>query len=88
MREIFEFYSRQHIQRNIGFDDFGDSLKKVDMGEFNGITRDFDIDIPKEKITAIFRSNSVNNGEMEIAQLEKAITELGTCHAKEKLKEK
>jgi Ca2+-binding EF-hand superfamily protein len=74
LREIFEFYSRQHIQNNIGFDDFGDSLKKIDLGEFNGITRDFDIDIPKQKITEIFRATSINNGEMELEHLEKAVT--------------
>ena len=60
IREIFEFYSRQHIQRNIGFDEFQDSLKKIDLGEFNGMVRDFDIDIPKQKITEIFRQTAVN----------------------------
>lgn len=72
----------------MGFDDFGDSLKKIDLGEFNGITRDFDIDIPKQKITEIFRATSINNGEMELEHLEKAVTQLGTEHAKEKLREK
>lgn len=46
IREIFDFYSRQHIQRNVGFDEFQDSLKKIDLGEFNAMVRDFNVDIP------------------------------------------
>ena len=58
--EIFHFYSRQHIKANIQFDEFEDSMKKIDLGEFTCFTRDFKIELPRSKITECFRKSAIN----------------------------
>lgn len=39
--ETFNFYSRQHIKANVGFDEMDEMMKKIDLGEFTCFTRDF-----------------------------------------------
>lgn len=58
--EIFHFYSRQHIKANIKFEEFEESMKKIDLGEFTCFTRDFKIDLPRAKLTECFRKSAAN----------------------------
>lgn len=41
LQEIFYFYARQHIQHNMPFHEMEEELKKIDLGEFSCIIRDF-----------------------------------------------
>lgn len=41
LSEIFSFYSRQHIQHGMAFEDFEEEMRKIDLGEFSCIVRDF-----------------------------------------------
>ena len=45
--ETFNFYSRQHLKSNVGFDEMDEMMKKVDLGEFTCFIRDFQIALPK-----------------------------------------
>ena len=60
LKEIFHFYSRQHIKANTLFTEFEDGMKKIDLGEFTCFTRDFKIALPRQKVTEIFRRSAVN----------------------------
>jgi hypothetical protein len=43
------------------FDDLKEGLKKMNLGEFSGFCRDFEILIPRLKISDCFKKVSVNN---------------------------
>jgi hypothetical protein len=45
--EMHKFYSRQHLGRNLKFDDIKD--KGIEKGELNILVKDFDIKIPLGK---------------------------------------
>lgn len=52
--EIYNFYSKQHIRRDISFDQ-QDREQKMDKGELTGFCRDFMMLPPKSKIHEVFR---------------------------------
>jgi len=86
--EIFHFYSRQHIKANIQFDEFEESMKKIDLGEFTCFTRDFQIALPRTKLTEVFRKSAAFNfQEMTFENLQSSISELGEHYSKAKLRE-
>ena len=60
LEEIFYFYARQHIQNNLGFEEMEDELKKLDMGEFTCLTRDFSIALPRSRVADVFKKASAN----------------------------
>ena len=60
LREIFDFYARQHIQNNKGFEELQEGLKKIDIGEFNGFLRDFSINLPRLKTNDIYHRAGEN----------------------------
>ncbi len=43
------------------FGEFEDQIKKIDMGEYTCLCRDFDISLPRQKIQEIFKKASTNN---------------------------
>ena len=47
LKEVFDFYARQHIQNNQGFQEMQEGMKKIDLGEFNGFLRDFKLNLPR-----------------------------------------
>jgi len=51
--EIYQFYSRQHVKRDIGFDEQQEVLK-INKGEILAFCRDFNIKLPKSKIQEAF----------------------------------
>ena len=85
--EIFHFYSRQHIKANIQFDEFEESMKKIDLGEFTCFTRDFQIDLPRTKITECFRKSAINLQDMTFENFQQSIRGMGELHPKAKLRE-
>lgn len=87
LQEIFYFYARQHIQSNMEFQEFQDELKKIDLGEFSCIIRDFQIALPKTKIADLFKKASVNGGSLEVPEFKEALRVLGKEYSKAKLRE-
>jgi hypothetical protein len=47
LKEIFHFYSRQHIPQNRDFDDLNDIMNEIDLGEFTIFCKDFNIPLSK-----------------------------------------
>lgn len=62
-------------------------MKKIDLGEFTCFTRDFEIALPRTKITEIFRKSAINNQEMTFENMQGSISELGEQYSKAKLRE-
>lgn len=61
MKEVFDFYSRQHIQNNLPFNKIEESLSKIDLGEFMAFVKDFNLGLSKSKVAEVFKKSSVNN---------------------------
>jgi len=64
-----------------------DMMKKIDLGEFNCFTRDFQIALPKSKISEIFKKVSISCQELEIPEFKSAVEMMGKEYSKEKLTE-
>ena len=62
-------------------------MKKIDLGEFVCFTRDFQIALPRSKLTEVFRKSSVNLQEMTFENFNSSIEELGDVYSKAKLRE-
>jgi hypothetical protein len=62
-------------------------MRKIDLGEFTCFTRDFEIKLPRTKLTEVFRKASINLQEMEFKNFTNSITDLGVHFSKAKLKE-
>lgn len=58
MKEIFGFYSRQHLPEGLGFDDILNKQNFIDLGEFLLFRRDFEIPLDKKKSIEIFKKTS------------------------------
>jgi len=87
LQEIFHFYSRQHIQHNIAFDEMKDGMKKLDLGEFNGFLRDFQMNLPRQKTNDLFLKAGQNKKEIECHEFKAATILVGTELAHAKLRE-
>jgi len=64
LKEIFKFYSRQHVKNNVRFDEIGMNSSSINMGEFTCLCRDFGIVLPKPRIVDIFHKAQVNNQDL------------------------
>jgi Ca2+-binding EF-hand superfamily protein len=62
-------------------------MKKIDLGEFTCFTRDFQVSLPRTKITEVFRKSAVNLQDMTFENFTTAISELGDHYSKAKLRE-
>lgn len=87
LKEIFDFYARQHIQNNQGFEEMQEGLKKIDLGEFNGFLRDFKLNLPRQKTNELFLKAGDNLKEIGRDHFKKAIILVGTEYAHAKLRE-
>ena len=77
--EIFNFYAKQHIKRNMKFEELEKMMRNLDQGEFSCFCRDFKITLPKIKLAEIFRKVSNKNQDivLELDQFKEAILILG-----------
>jgi Ca2+-binding EF-hand superfamily protein len=64
-----------------------EELKKIDLGEFSCIIRDFQIALPKSKISDLFKKASVNCGSLEVPEFKGAMRAMGKEYTKAKLRE-
>lgn len=87
LKEVFDFYARQHIQHNQGFEEMNEGMKKIDLGEFNGFLTDFKLKLPRQKTNDLFLKAGVNQKEIELGHFRKAIILVGTEYANAKLRE-
>jgi Ca2+-binding EF-hand superfamily protein len=58
LREIFGFYSQQHLPQGLMFGDILAKQDNLDLGEFLMFTRDFQIPLNKKKIIEVFKKTS------------------------------
>jgi hypothetical protein len=58
LREIFSFYSHQHLPEGLEFGDIERKKNILDLGEFLIFTKDFQIPLNKKKIIEIFKKTS------------------------------
>ena len=58
LREIFTFYSKQHLPEGLEFGDILNKMEVIDLGEFCIFARDFGINIPKKKMIEIVKKTS------------------------------
>ena len=77
LREIFNFYSRQHIPMGVAFEELEIIMSQVDLGEFTSFCKDFKIDLPRIGVKKAFNSVSVNHKPLEFEQFYKGILRLG-----------
>jgi hypothetical protein len=76
LKEIFHFYSRQHIPLNKDFDDLNDIMNEIDLGEFAIFCKDFSIPLSKSKITEIFKKCSINHKPQKFEQFHNSIIKI------------
>ena len=84
--EIYNFYSKQHIRRDISFED-QDREQKMDKGELTGFCRDFMMLPPKSKIHEVFRLVSPLQQPLNFEQFKKTLPILAMQFAKFKITE-
>ncbi|CDW91270.1 UNKNOWN [Stylonychia lemnae] len=87
MKEIFHFYSRQHIPHNRQFDDLKEIMNEVDLGEYTKFCKDFEIPLSKAKITEIFKKCSINHKPHKFEQFYNSMGKIGQEINKDKLEE-
>ena len=58
MREIFAFYSQQHLPQGLQFGDIQNKKNLLDLGEFLIFCKDFQIPLNKKKAIEIFKRSS------------------------------
>ena len=73
LREIFNFYSRQHIPNGKEFDEVKESMTQVDLGEFMSFSKDFKIPLTKAKLTEVFKKCSINHRPLKFPEFLKAL---------------
>lgn len=62
-------------------------MKKLDHGEVNCFCRDFEVELPRMKITEIFKKASINNQALEFKEFKEAIKDIGKEYSNAKFKE-
>lgn len=87
LNEIFHFYCRQHIPVNVKFDDLATEMKKLDHGEINCLMRDFEVELPRMKITELFKKVSINNQALEYKEFKEMIKDTSKEYSLAKFKE-
>ena len=58
LREIFAFYSQQHLREGLQFGDIYNKKNLLDLGEFLIFCNDFQIPLNKKKVIEIFKRSS------------------------------
>lgn len=48
LKELFQFYAKQHLPEGLEFGNILDKMKVIDMGEFCIFCRDFEIKLNKK----------------------------------------
>lgn len=87
LKEIFDFYSKQHLPEGQEFGDILDKMKVIDLGEFCIFTRDFDIKLPKKKLIEIFKKTSdLHHQPLNFKQFCESIDKIGVAINQERIK--
>ena len=82
---MHKFYSRQHLGRNLKFDDIKE--KGIEKGELNILVKDFDIKIPLIKQLECFKKVSNHSHFINIDQFQEMMPLLAQAHIDCKIKE-
>jgi hypothetical protein len=78
LRELFEFYAKQHLPEGLEFGDILDKKEVIDLGEFSIFARDFKIKLPKKKLIEIFKKTSdFHHTPLNFNQFWEAIDKIG-----------
>ena len=77
LKEIFHFYAKQHIPRNLAFDQLEVVMNQIDLGEFTSFCKDFEIPLSRTHITRCFKQCSSNGKPLEFEHFYKGVLRLG-----------
>ena len=85
IKEIFEFYSRQHLMigRKATFEQIEYELSNMNMGEFMKFWKDFYIPLSKVKCAEVFKKTAKNSKEMFLENFKAALPKLIAMRNKE-----
>ncbi|CAI2372176.1 unnamed protein product [Moneuplotes crassus] len=87
IREIFDFYTRQHLMigKKATFEEIQYELSNMNMGEFMKFCKDFKIPVSKTRCAEIFKKTAKNSKEMFIEHFKESFPKLISMRNKEKL---
>lgn len=75
LKSIYKFYCRQHVKRDIGFDDHLNILK-LDRGEYISFCKDFNINLSKNKIVEVFIRTCKSMASMDFDHFKDSLPDL------------
>jgi hypothetical protein len=84
IKEIFGFYSRQHIPNGIAFEELEKVMNQIDLGEFTAFCKDFEIPLSRVEITKAYHRSSTDHKALNFEQFYKVILRLGVVINNEK----
>jgi len=84
--EIYQFYARQHLKRDIMFDSQTD-VQRIEKGELVSFCNDFKMTMPRSKIIEVFKKVSPNLTSLTLEQFKASLPHLAMEHAKAKIRE-
>jgi hypothetical protein len=84
IKEIFGFYSRQHIPNGIAFEELEKVMNQIDLGEFTAFCKDFEIPLSRVEVTKAYHRSSTDHKALNFEQFYKVILRLGVVIKNEK----
>jgi len=86
LRELFDFYAKQHLPQGLEFGDILDKKEVIDLGEFCIFARDFDMKLQKKKMIEIFKKTSdFRHQPLNFKQFCEVIDKIGVAMNQERL---
>ena len=70
---IFKFYSKQHIQQNLGFEELQEQMNQMDLGEFIAFAKDFSVGLDKRIVAEVFKKVSRSQKPLKDYQFQIAL---------------
>ena len=70
LRQIFDFYSKQHqfISKNATFEEIQENFNSMVLSEYNKFANEFKIPLKKEIVTEIFKKHAKNAKDMHLEE--------------------
>ncbi|CAI2373136.1 unnamed protein product [Moneuplotes crassus] len=88
LKELFTFYSKQHLPEGLEFGDILNKLEVIDLGEFCIFARDFDLKIPKKKMIEIFKKTSnLRHQPLNFKQFVEVLDKIGVAMNDQRIKD-
>ena len=76
--EIFNFYAKQHIAQGGQFDEIKETMQEINLGDFIIFCKDFGIQLPKAKLSEVYKKQQINNKNHKFDQFVTSLMKVGS----------